>query len=228
MKNLLQKNSEVCRIGDEMRGLLIVGVVVLILSTLVVQGRAMQKDTSIPGLFFPSATPTRTNTPTNTMTPTVTLTPTRTQTPTPDPVAMCAERFRGYYSLQNEYSLLSDGVKAELNEILTEEAGLNVANVERIDKLVRKHAEWASTYLERLPTGLETCSKTLPYMVQYQLDIMTNYNLQLIALKAGDLNTSMAYIFEGITLSSNIMPYATELGNELKANKTKYPQYLWP
>ena len=215
-----------------MRRLLIVGVVMLILSTLVVQGRAMQKNTSIPGLFFPSATPTLTHTPTSTstptVTPTVTFTPTRTLTPTPDPVAICAERFRGYYSLQNEYSLLSGDIKNELNEILTEQAGLSLANGERIDKLVRKHAEWASTYLERLPTGLETCSKTLPYMVQYQLDIMTNYNLQLIALKAGDLNTSMAYIFQGINLSSNIMPYATELGNELKANKTKYPQYQWP
>ena len=215
-----------------MRRLLIVGVVMLILSTLVVQGRAMQKNTSIPGLFFPSATPTLTHTPTSTstptVTPTVTFTPTRTLTPTPDPVAICAERFRGYYSLQNEYSLLSGDIKNELNEILTEQAGLSLANGERIDKLVRKHAEWASTYLERLSTGLETCSKTLPYMVQYQLDIMTNYNLQLIALKAGDLNTSMAYIFQGINLSSNIMPYATELGNELKANKTKYPQYQWP
>ena len=192
-----------------MRRLLIVGVVMLILSTLVVQGRAMQKNTSIPGLFFPSATPTLTHTPTSTstptVTPTVTFTPTRTLTPTPDPVAICAERFRGYYSLQNEYSLLSGDIKNELNEILTEQAGLSLANGERIDKLVRKHAEWASTYLERLPTGLETCSKTLPYMVQYQLDIMTNYNLQLIALKAGDLNTSMAYIFQGINLSSNIM-----------------------
>ena len=92
-----------------MKHTLVYGLVMLGIVSLILQGMATRRNTSIPGLVFPSATPTNTPTatvtytPTITNTPTITRTPTVTRTPTPDPVMVsCAAALTVFLELHRE------------------------------------------------------------------------------------------------------------------------------
>ncbi len=94
---------------------LLIGLVVLVVLVSVVQGTDMQKKTTIPGLLFPSATPTMTHTPTNTSTPTVSNTPTITksatitQTRTPNPkMVQCALLISDFFALRETVQPMLD------------------------------------------------------------------------------------------------------------------------
>ncbi len=225
----VKKNGEVCRIGDEMRRLLIVGVVVLILSTLVVQGRAMQKDTSIPGLFFPSATPTLTHTPTSTstptVTPTVTFTPTRTQTPThtptptPDPVMMvCA-------------ALMADFASAHATVYPLIQSSLDTTNKTTTADYLRAGNQLA-LYIDKYSTmyndSLEECVPTTVTLHTKDVEILQVVASMMFATSMLDMSLIQSIVPVFARVSSERTTAFRAVVDEYKALKLRSPAVSWP
>ncbi len=214
-----------------MRRLLIAGLIVVILSTLVVQGRAMQKNTSIPGLFFPSATPTKTNTPTNTMTPTVTMTPTRTQTPTasntptktvtvtPNPVMkVCAMQMKELLEHHYLIGFTSEEMTKHLYSPSDKEFN---AKKERISVLVDK-------YDELMKPGIDECVPSMSKLYSNDRGILSSLYLIIISVNAWNfpmvddaMRINAQHSFDNPKIFQEVM-------SDLKSLRRKYPSVEWP
>ena len=204
-----------------MRKVLILVLTLLVVILSVVQGTAMQKKTTIPGLFFPSATPTKTNTPTNTMTPTVTLTPTRTQTPTPDIYAICSKSLRAFADLRieetNLYREIAIGMTA--NGILTKR---------EYEVLETQLLSWTEKYAGRVPKGISACSANVVPITINDVMIHLNFKLTLLAFKEKDYTSAQLFTSEMQRLARENTTYELLLDQEMVNLRQTHPQYTWP
>lgn len=204
-----------------MRKVLILVLTVLVVLLSVVQGTAMQKKTTIPGLFFPSATPTKTNTPTNTMTPTVTLTPTRTQTPTPDIYAICATALADFAVLRKEelsiYREIALGMTS--GEVLTRS---------EYETLEERLTTWTESYVDRVPKTLSSCTKNAIPIAMNDVTIHFNFTLTLYAMKEKDFASAEVFTREMQRIARENTTYELLLDQEMANLRQTHPQYSWP
>lgn len=203
--------------------LIVIGVLVALIG--VTQITAMQQQTTIPGLLFPSATPTstltptHTLTPTNTLTPTITLTATKTLTPTPDVYAICSAVFNEFYSIRNEQLNVYNDILIGMSEPYSRSV---------YEKLDEKMQIWIDAYTNRLPKNIDMCSQYIRSIAVN--DIMANsyFRASLVSMKEQDFDSAQMFINQAQIVASETNTYELLMANEISEYRQRAPQYSWP
>ncbi len=205
--------------------LIVCGILVALIG--IIQVTAIQQQTTIPGLLFPSATPTstltptHTLTPTNTLTPTLTLTATKTLTPTPDVYAICSAKLSEFYALRKE----------QLDVV--QEISVGVANIvphssSAYETLIERFQTWSFTYAERLGKNSNSCSRYAEKIAANDISIHIYFTMALNYMKDQDFASASYALRQGQIVARENETFESLMANEISEYRQRAPQYSWP
>lgn len=214
-----------------MRRSLLIGLAVLFVLFSVVQGTAMQKQTTIPGLLFPSPTPTHTLTPTITLTSTMTLTSTSTNTPTasktptktvtvtPDPGALvCA-------LLMQDFATLHASVNPAITQAMDSKTLKTTADFLRAGNLL---AKFIDKFSERYDPLLGECISSTSVLHQKNIELMQVVASIDFATSMLDMSLLQSLTEVFVRVSNERSVAYRRVIDEYRLLKNRYPSVMWP
>jgi hypothetical protein len=218
-------------IGAVMRRSLLIGLAVLVVLVSVIQGTAMQKQTTIPGLLFPSTTPTLTHTPTITLTPTMTLTPTSTNTPTasktptktvtvtPDPSALvCA-------LLLQDFATLHASVNPAITQAMDSKTLKTTADFLRAGNLLAKYID---KFSEQYDPSLGECVSSTRVLHEKNIELMQVVASIDFATSMLDMSLLQSLTEVFVRVSNERSVAYRRVIDEYRLLKNRYPSVIWP
>lgn len=208
-----------------MKHVLVYGLVVLGIISLILHSMATQRNTTIPGLVFPSATPTNTptatvtNTPTMTNTPTKTRTPTVTLTPTPDPAMVsCAAALTTFMVLHNE----------------TDEQLLNALDMTSVTTMAQLRANastittWSEGYIDAYTSEMRQCLPVTYDLYQQDINAVRSVLVMLFATMISDYPMLQEQMVNYAQITTKRMALMRAVNTEIQTLRTRYPSVDWP
>jgi len=218
-------------IGAVMRRSVLIGLSVLVVLISVVQGTAMQKKTTIPGLLFPSVTPTMTHTPTITLTPTITSSSTRTNTPTasktptktvtvtPDPGALvCAV-------LMQDFATLHASVSPAITQAMDTKTLLTTTDYLRAGNLLVKYID---KFSDRYDPSVEVCISSTSLLHEKNTELMQVVASMDFATSMLDMPLMQSLTGVFVRTSSERSVAYRRVIDEYSLLKKRYPSVIWP
>jgi len=208
-----------------MKHALVYGLVIIGIVSLILQGMATRRNTTIPGLVFPSATPTNTptatvtNTPTITNTPTKTHTPTVTRTPTPDPVMIsCAAALTTFMTLHNETDM----------QLLN---ALDMTSVTTLSQL-RANAStitiWSEGYIDAYTSEMRQCVPATYDLYQQDINAVRSVLVMLFATMISDFPMLQEQMVNYAQITAKRVALTRTVYAEIQTLRTRYPSVNWP
>ena len=208
-----------------MKHTLVYSLVLFAIGTLILQGMATRRNTTIPGLVFPSATPTHTptatvtNTPTITNTPTKTRTPTVTRTPTPDPVMVaCATALTTFLELHREAD----------TQLLTALDMTAVTTIAQLRANAAAITAWSAVYIDEYTSEMQRCVPVTYDLYQQDINAVRSVLVMLFATMISDYPMLQEQMVNYAQITTKRMALMRAVNTEIQTLRTRYPSVDWP